>query len=574
MPASPSTARAINDRLALRLLQHQGPLTAGQLKQLTGLSRPTVADLVERLTAAGLIAVVGESGEQRRGPNAKLYGIVADRAHLAALDIRTEGVAVLVSDLLGQVLAEASVPIGDDTGTGSAVEQAVTLVERVAKEAGADRLHTLGIGAPGLIDPASGDLRDSSGLPEWHRQLVAALQERFPQARVSVENETNLAALAEQRDGAARDRDTFVLLWLGMGIGAAVVLDGTLRRGASGGAGEIGFLPVPGTTGLPSATDCDGGFHSLAGAGAIADLAAQHGLTAPPTAHEPRAAALVRAAVEAVEGRAAMVDGAAVEGRAVLLERVAAAADTTVAVERVGEGRAAAMGKAVEGPVAGVDRAHRGAFAKGDPRAGDGRVASHQGPDSDADRSLAASADGGRAVPCTGPAVGGFLGVRAEDGRAGSRPGPAPDAGRSPDALAEGGGAGPPTHPEFDSASHQGPDADADRSPAAPAEGDRAAPPPSPAPDRFLDALADRVALGAAAVIAVLDPGCVVLAGEIGRAGGDTLALRVQDRLARLSPLPTEVRPSALGGGAVLRGALLTAREQAQDELFAPRRTS
>lgn len=265
MPASPSTARAINDRLALRLLQQEGPLTAGQLKQLTGLSRPTVADLVERLTASALITVVGEAGEQRRGPNAKLYGIVADRAHLAALDVRTEGVSVIVSDLLGRVLAEASVPIADDTGTGPAVEQAVTMVERVAKEAGADRLHTVGIGAPGLIDPATEELRDSSGLPEWHRRLVAALQERLPEARVSVDNETNLAAVAEQREGAARDRDTFVLLWLGHGTGAAVVLDGALRRGASGGTGEIGFLPVPGTTALPSATDCEGDSTPLRG---------------------------------------------------------------------------------------------------------------------------------------------------------------------------------------------------------------------------------------------------------------------------------------------------------------------
>ncbi len=148
MPASPSTARAINDRLALRLLQQEGPLTAGRLKQLTGLSRPSVADLVERLTAAGLVTVVGESGEQRRGPNAKVYGIVAGLAHLAALDVRTEGVSVVVADLLGEVLAEASVPIGDDAGTGPAVEQAVALVERAAKEAGADQLHTVGIGAP------------------------------------------------------------------------------------------------------------------------------------------------------------------------------------------------------------------------------------------------------------------------------------------------------------------------------------------------------------------------------------------------------------------------------------------
>ncbi|WP_060885484.1 ROK family transcriptional regulator, partial [Streptomyces caniscabiei] len=272
MPASPSTARAINDRLALRLLQQEGPLTAGQLKQLTGLSRPTVADLVERLTAAGLIEVVGESGEQRRGPNARVHGIVADRAHLAALDVRTEGVSVVVADLIGTELARASVPIADDAGTGPAVEQAVALVERTAKEAGADRLHTVAIGAPGLIDPATGELRDSSGLPAWHRRLVAALGERLP-ARVLVENETNLAALAEQRDGAARDRDTFVLLWLGLGTGAAVVLDGHLRRGASGGTGEIGFLPVPGTATVPSAVDCEGGFHSLGGAAAVVALA-------------------------------------------------------------------------------------------------------------------------------------------------------------------------------------------------------------------------------------------------------------------------------------------------------------
>ncbi|MFD7391931.1 ROK family transcriptional regulator [Streptomyces sp. NPDC059852] len=390
MPASPSTARAINDRVALRLLQQEGPLTAGQLKQLTGLSRPTVADLVERLTDAGLITVVGEAGEQRRGPNARLYGIVADRAHLAALDVRTEGVSVAVSDLIGTVLAEASVPIGDGTSTGPAVERAVALVERAVKEAGADRLHTVGIGAPGLIDPASGDLRDSSGLPPWHRGLVATLQERFPEARVSVENETNLAALAEQRDGAARDGDTFVLLWLGHGTGAAVVLDGALRRGASGGTGEIGFLPVPGTTGLPSATDCAGGFHSLAGSAAIARLAAEHGIPAED-AHASAAARLV--------------------------------------------------GEAVARP--------------------------------------------GEAQP-------------------------------------------------------------------------------------FLDALADRIALGVASVVAVLDPGCVVLGGEVGQAGGPPLAALVEERVRRMSPLLVAVRPSALGGTAVLRGALLTARDRAQEVLFAP----
>ncbi|MEU9984753.1 ROK family transcriptional regulator [Streptomyces sp. NPDC050856] len=440
MPASPSTARAINDRLALRLLQERGPLTAGQLKTLTGLSRPTVADLVERLQGSGLIHVVGEAGAERRGPNARLYGIVADRAHLAALDVRLRSVSVVVTDLLGSTLAEASLPMGTDTmddrhmadgsmdgrhmddgptggrhtgpgsttgadtmwrgtmsggagrhrdhTTGSAVERAVALLERTVRRAGAGRLHTVGIGAPGLIDPATGELRDSAGLPAWHRRLVTALQERLP-ATVLVENETNLAAVAEQRVGAARGHDDFVLLWLGHGVGAAVVLDGRLRRGASGGAGEIGFLPVPGTGGLPSATDCGGGFHALAGSVAIRALAAKHGVEVPDGGREPAGA---------VATRIALATGA----------------------------------------------------------------------------------------------------------------------------------------------------------------------------DAFLDALADRIALGAAAVSAVLDPGRLVLGGELGHAGGPELAARVEPRLAALSPLRTEVRASELGGGAVLRGALLTARDAAQDDLFAP----
>ncbi|MGW3657025.1 ROK family protein [Streptomyces sp. NPDC005151] len=392
MPASPSTARAINDRLALRLLQQDGPLTATQLKTLTGLSRPTVADLVERLQGAGLIRVVGESGAARRGPNARLYGIVADRAHLAALDVRTDSVAVVVADLLGVTLAEATLPIGSDTGTDAAAEQAAALLERTAREAGAAPLHSVGIGAPGLIDPVTGELRDTTGLPAWHRRLARVLQQRLP-ATVLIENETNLAAVAEHRVGAARDRDTFVLLWLGHGIGAAVMLDGKLRRGASGGAGEIGFLPVPGTTGLPSAVNCDGGFHSLVGSAPVCELARGHGIDARTRLgsgeQEPAAASAVRAAL-------------------------------------AGEGESEA----------------------------------------------------------------------------------------------------------------------------------------------FLGALADRLAVGAAAVASVIDPGCVVLAGEVGHAGGDALASRVEERLAVMSPLRTEVRAGALGGSAVLRGALLAAREAAQDELF------
>ncbi|MEW9518849.1 ROK family transcriptional regulator [Streptomyces tubercidicus] len=426
--ASPATARQINDRLALQLLQFEGPLTAGQLKTLTGLSRPTVADLVERLQEAGLIAVVGESGAQRRGPNARLYGIVADRAHLVGLDLRTHSITVAVADLLGRVRAEHTIPINPDGAADTAVATALAAVDKALAAAGAPAPHTIAVGAPGLVDPATGRLGSTDWITSWHVGLVSALRARTGVA-VLLENEVNLAAIAEQRDGAARDRDTFVLLWLGHGTGAAVVLDGALRRGASGGTGEIGFLPVPGTGTLPSASGCDGGFHSLAGSAAICALGAEHGLS---------------------------------------------------------------FGDAV-----GPRRANERPSGGGAPTEAVGGAS-----DEAVTRALAP-------------------------------------------ASAEARTSGPPAESLVR---------------AAVAAGDAGA--------AFLDALAARIALGVAAVCAVLDPGCVVLGGEIGCGGGAELADRVTTHLARLSPLRTDVRAGAVGGRAVLRGAVLAARDAAQNELF------
>lgn len=430
--ASPTTARLINDRLALQLLQSEGPLTAGQLKSLTGLSRPTVADLVERLQEAGLIAVVGESGAQRRGPNARLYGIVADRAHLVGLDLRTHSITVAVADLLGRVRTEHTVAIGPDGTPDTAVATALAAVDKALATAGAHAPHTIAVGAPGLVDPATGRLAGTDWTSSWHVGLVGALRARTGVA-VLLENEVNLAAIAEQRHGAAGARDTFVLLWLGHGTGAAVVLDGALRRGASGGTGEIGFLPVPGTGALPSASGCDGGFHSLAGSAAICALAAEHGLS-PGDATRP-----ADGVNEPSSGNAAGSDGTNEPS-----SRNAAGAD-------------------------GMHEPTPGAEATDGP------------PAESLVRAAVAAGDAGAA---------------------------------------------------------------------------------------FLDALAARIALGVAAVSAVLDPGCVVLGGEVGRGGGAELAERVTGHLARLSPLRTDVRAGAVGGRAVLLGAVLAARDAAQNDLF------
>ncbi|MEV0620344.1 ROK family transcriptional regulator [Nonomuraea sp. NPDC050404] len=243
--ATPAMARAINDRLALDLLLERGPLTAPQLRELTGLSRPTVSDLIERLMHGGLIEVSGESGEDRRGPNARVYRLVAGRAHVAGVDLRRETITVTIADITGQAVGTAIRAV-----RGDLVDLVADTVAEAARELPIDMgkraIDTVVIGAPGLVAPRDGELVSANDVPGWRPGLVTAWRERLG-VPVVLENEVNLAAIAELRTGSAQGAEDFVLIWVGDGVGAAVVLGGRLRRGASGGAGEIGFLRVNGT---------------------------------------------------------------------------------------------------------------------------------------------------------------------------------------------------------------------------------------------------------------------------------------------------------------------------------------
>lgn len=118
---------------------------------------------------------------------------------------------------------------------------------------------------------------------------------------VEYENDVNLVALAEQRLGAARGHEDFVLLWNQEGLGAALVLGGRLHRGWTGGAGEVGFLPVPGAPLVRHVTKANsGGYQELAGSQALPRLARELGLDDVPSGpYAGAAAALVaRAAAE------------------------------------------------------------------------------------------------------------------------------------------------------------------------------------------------------------------------------------------------------------------------------------
>jgi predicted NBD/HSP70 family sugar kinase len=304
-PGTPRVLRAMNDRAALDLLLAHGPLSRTRIGKLTGLSKPTASQLLARLEAAGLVLATGTS-EGRPGPSAQLYEVNPGAAHAAGLDVTPERILAAVADVTGRTVGEYELPTPGRRPSQPVVRQVTDALDGAVKAAGLarDDVRRLVIGTPGAFDPNTGRLRYASHLPGWHTPtLLDELAAALPMP-VEYENDVNLVAIAEQRLGAARGHEDFVLLWNEGGLGAALVLGGRLHRGWTGGAGEVGFLPVPGAPLVRQVTKANsGGYQELAGSQAIPKLARELGIKDLPTGPYTEVAATV------VERAAAVGEG-------------------------------------------------------------------------------------------------------------------------------------------------------------------------------------------------------------------------------------------------------------------------
>jgi predicted NBD/HSP70 family sugar kinase len=287
-PGTPSLLRELNDRAALDLLLRGGMLTRSQISEYTGVSKVTVSQMLARLEERGLVTIVGEQAGNR-GPNAALYSVVPSSAYVAGLYMDLDLVSAAVADVTGRRVADVSVnPNGADDPT----ELVRGVIEQACASAGVDlaRLSALVIGSPGVVDPRTGDPQLAVNLPAWHEGALDALRDVLHKP-VLIENDVNLAAMAERAVGAATGTDDFVLVWLGVGLGLATMLGGRLHRGTAGAAGEIGYLPVHGA---PLHTDirhpASGGLQWLAGGAAVRELAARYGFGASTPAEAVQAA--------------------------------------------------------------------------------------------------------------------------------------------------------------------------------------------------------------------------------------------------------------------------------------------
>ncbi|HEV2374714.1 MAG TPA: ROK family transcriptional regulator [Streptosporangiaceae bacterium] len=276
---TPPLVRQVNCALVLGILRGAGPLRLADLVKRSGLSRPTVGQVVEQLHDAGLIAYAEEepSRPARSGRPPRLVRFRNEAAYVAGIDIGRRTVHVILTDLAGTVVARHRQPTSSARSAHDLLVTVRAAIRAALAVAGVprDKVASVAAGTPGIVDAARGTVTLAYGMPGWSINLAHELR-RSLHCPVKVENDVNLAALAELWYGTARSADTLVFVLWGERIGAGIVIGGELHRGASNAAGEIGFLALdPGTTAQPD-SDGLGPFERLVGADAIARATPGH----------------------------------------------------------------------------------------------------------------------------------------------------------------------------------------------------------------------------------------------------------------------------------------------------------
>ena len=244
--------RDLNRTLVLNLVRERGPLSRADVARLSGLSPSTVTAVTASLLRDDYLREDEAGGGAGPGSGsigrpATMLHVNPGAGHVIGIKVSADDLTATVTDLAATPLAIATIPRGhsDEPSAVAAVfEQAVAQASAragIAREA----LLGLGIGVPGIVDPATGRVADSPILEWAHLDLVALLERRLG-LPVLVDNDVNTLTVAQQFFGAGQGRSHVAVVTVGRGIGMGLVVNGVVHRGGRGGAGEIGHvLAIP-----------------------------------------------------------------------------------------------------------------------------------------------------------------------------------------------------------------------------------------------------------------------------------------------------------------------------------------
>ncbi|BBL80919.1 sugar kinase [Rubrobacter xylanophilus] len=299
--------RRHNRSVVLELIRTRGPLSRAALVEATNLSLPTVIEIVEQLENEGLVRKVGE-GPSTGGRRPALIELVPDAFFALGVELGTRTTTVVLTDLRAVVRARESVPSRMSEGPEATYERMVEALRSFEGQLSGPEGKVLGIGVafPAPVLDRFGAAFSPPSYPGWGEIRVGELLSRRYGLPVIVDNDANARAIGEHLFGVGQGHDDMFYFVCHRGVGGAAIMDGRLRRGAHGGAGEIGHTLVD-----PEGPRCGCGrygcLEAFVGRAAIArrarrlfSLSGRSGISGVPL-EEVKAEHVIRAACEGDE---------------------------------------------------------------------------------------------------------------------------------------------------------------------------------------------------------------------------------------------------------------------------------
>ncbi|HVT53081.1 MAG TPA: ROK family transcriptional regulator [Dongiaceae bacterium] len=236
-------ARSHNRRVVIETVRLHGPLSRAEIARLTGLTSQTVSNIADELQQGGMLrADAPRMGA--RGQPATPLSIDPDGAYSVGLQFDHHGLTAVLVDLAGQVRRRLTARVSD-ARPEAAVAQMARSIKDLRARAPVDWSRVLGAGLamPGPFNPSGQRLMGPTSLPGWEDPDVDAIAKRIG-LPLFMENDAKAAAIGEHLHGQAKRLRSFVYLFIGMGLGTGLFVDGHIYKGAGRNAGEIGHIIV------------------------------------------------------------------------------------------------------------------------------------------------------------------------------------------------------------------------------------------------------------------------------------------------------------------------------------------
>lgn len=239
--------KRINRNLVLNVVKSRGPVSRSEIARLSGLSLATISGITAELLETGLVYEEGE-GESSGGRRPVLLRLNRQAGFVVGVKLMEHAVTSALTDLDAQVLHHRITPLARPEGKWKPEDVLPTVIraiEATIAEAGLDRERVLGVGVgmAGLVDGEAGVCRYSPFFGWQDAEIAAPIADEL-ELPVYLENDVNTLTIAEQWFGYGHGVDHFVVVTVGRGVGAGIVVNGQFYRGAVGGAGEFGHITL------------------------------------------------------------------------------------------------------------------------------------------------------------------------------------------------------------------------------------------------------------------------------------------------------------------------------------------